>query len=395
MKKFLAIFLALSLSFLCACQTTTPVTTSVTTEPETIEQDNEISGVLDYAEVLANSDFYDGKIITVAGKISGFTTTINEFFFSQRLGFLKLEDEFQSSTFDVYVNQNFKYKEDISDFYSAGEYVLVKGTWSDGIYRGLKEATVLSTGQEAQEYDEKFLNEWYKKGQSYAETLPITDYMDIVSNPEPYKGQRVRTAGKIQSFKNGYFSFRDRTDNMTCISFNLAGCPSEMFQLCQEDEFVVISGVVENISSFYDPSLVDCYVECVGPDAEAMANDSAENWQNQYYDKRNEYISTCSEYDYEYLARYPEDNIGNRIVISGTVFQTTYVNGDHIILLDIGNDNLIYVNYVGEKYTDPEILQDDYITFYGECAETAMYYNTLGSLRTLPQVTAQYSSMNQ
>ena len=100
-------------------------------------------------------------------------------------------------------------------------------------------------------------------------------------------------------------------------------------------------------------------------------------------------------YSYEELARYPRKYEGEKIVITGTVLQTDIVWGDNVVLLNVGQGDLVYINYVGKQNSDPEILQDDRITFYGECANTKTYTTVLGNDNTVPYIIAPYSSINQ
>lgn len=400
MRKFIfLLFLITSIFSLSSCSNEA---TEPTLPPN--EQDNctetaipteEPLVVLDYAEIILNSDFYNEKEVVVAGRIADFSrTSDNEFDFRDRLGFKEA-----GNGFTVHLAQTFSYKESVCDYYSVDEYVLVKGTWHKGYYSCLNDAVVLSTGDEAKAHSDIFMERWEAKGKSCAKTLPITDYMDIANNPEAFDGQRIRTVGKIQAIGTNvvtyyvYFSFRDRETNDTCISFSLKGCPQEMQNLCSEDQYVVISGVVQDDTGI--PSVSDCFVECVGEQAELLANQSETTWLQNYQELRTNYISTCAEYSYEELARFPEKYTGNHIIISGHVLQTDTVWGENVVLLDVGQGDLVYISYTGKQYRDPEILQDDEIVFYGECSGTKTYTTVLGNNNTIPLIIAMYSSINQ
>jgi len=355
----------------------------------------DISDISDYAEVILNSDAYDGKIITVAGRIAEFSlTSDSEFDFRDCLNF-----EEAGNGFTVHLSQNFKYGESVSDYYTVDEYVLVQGVWKSGRYKCLNDAIVLNTGDDAKKIANMYLEQWNLRGTSYSNTLPLTDYMDIVANPKQFDGQRIRTAGKIQALGTNvvtyhiYFSFRDRNTNYTAISFSLKGCPIEMQSLCEENEFVIISGIVHSSSG--GPSVSDCYVECVGQEAEQFSAEAESVWLERYHAIRDQYIATCNNYSYDELARYPEKNTGVPIKIGGIVLQVDIVWGENVILLDIGNNKLVYISYAGKQYQDPEILEGDELVFYGECAGTKTYTTVLGNKNTIPLVIASYSSINQ
>ena len=397
-KYFFLLLLLISIFCLSSCGNETIEATLPPNKQdngtETVVPTEEPLVVLDYAEIILNSDSYNEKEVVVAGRIADFSSTSNnEFDFRDRLGF-----EEAGIGFTVHLAQTFSYKESVEDYYSIDEYVLVKGTWHDGYYNYLNDAVVLSTGDEAKAYSDIFMEQWEVKGKSFADTLPITDYMDIANNPEIFDGQRIRTAGKIQAIgtnKVTYdvsFSFRDRETNYTCISFSLKGCPPEMQDLCSEDQYIVISGVVQDNGGI--PSISECFVECVGDQAELLANQSETAWLQNYQELRTNYISTCAEYSYEELARFPENYIGNHIRISGHVLQIDTVWGENVVLLDVGQGDLVYISYTGKQYRDPEILQDE-IVFYGECSGTKTYTTVLGVYNTIPLIIALYSSINQ
>lgn len=349
--------------------------------------------VMDYIDVLKESDKYDGMTISVAGRISDLSK--NGFKFMDRAGF-----EEACLGFSVDLAQSPSVDKTAEELYTVGECVCVNGVWHSGFDPRLKEAEIVSVGADAQKYVESFEKQWEEKGKYYAETLPITDYMDIVESPDSFDGKRVRTAGKIQAVgtnavtRDKYFSFRDRQTNYTNISFSLIGCPGAMQDLCVEDEFVVLSGIVHADIGF--PSVSECYIECVGEEAEIIEEQSKAQWKQRWNDEREEFLETCNNtYSYEELARYPRKYEGEKIVITGTVLQTDIVWGDNVVLLNVGQGDLVYINYVGKQNSDPEILQDDRITFYGECANTKTYTTVLGNDNTVPYIIALYSSINQ
>ena len=351
--------------------------------------------VLDYAEIILNSDFYSGKEVVVAGRIADFSPSPwgNKFVFRDRLGYKQFANEFIVS-----LAQTNSHEESACDLYGIGDYILVKGIWGNVSGNRLSDAVVLSTGDEAKAYSDIFMEQWEAKGKNYAATLPITEYMDIVNNPEAFEGQRIRTVGQIRStdtdsFKHHIdFSLYNRETNKDCISFSLHGCPQEMQDLCIENQYVVISGVVKD--GVLAPYVYDCFVECVGEPAEVLAKQSEAAWLQKYQEQRIDYISTCADYSYEELARFPQNYTGNHIKISGRVLKTATNWGNNIILLDIGGGNCVYIDYTGKQYRDPEILPGDEIVFYGKCSGKTTYSTILDDSSPLPLITALYSSFN-
>ena len=348
--------------------------------------------VFDYAEVLRNSSEYDGKSIVVAGKIAEYAIgSEKEFFFRERLGFESDGNELGFRVCSLTA---------IADQYHVGDYVLVQGTWSHGRIYGsrLESAKILSCGSAAKSNADIYSQQWHSIGESVRSTLPVTDYMEICSNVEKYEGMRVRTVGQIQAIiKNQAthhisFGFRDRQTNYECISVSLKGCPQEMQDLCIEDEYVVISGVISNSPGL--PRLSDCFIECVGNEAKNILDQNNALWAQTYQTMRQNYISSCATFSYEQLARFPDNNLGEKISVGGTVVQVDTIWGENVVLLNVGNNQLIYISYVGKLHSDPEILPGDQISFHGETAGLKTYTTILGMNRTIPLVIAHYSSIN-
>jgi hypothetical protein len=173
---------------------------------------------------------------------------------------------------------------------------------------------------------------------------------------------------------------------------SLKGCPDDMQMLCKDDEYVILNGMVKNTTA--SPELIDCFVESVGQDAEIATTNLANDWHDKFMQNRVSFISTCSTYDYENLARYPDNYEGNSIQIKGTVLQTDVVYGSNVVLMDVGDGNIIYVDYSGKQVRDPEILKGDTISFYGTFLGLKTYLTVLGANNTVPYITALYSSIN-
>lgn len=152
---------------------------STVSGPDTSDSQVEELPIIDYAEILRDSEAFDGKEVRVAGRIASFTTNSDEFTFRDRLGFLSI-----ASDFEVRLSQRFSYGEDIWDYYVKNQYVLVQGIWSHSTsFPELRNAEVIATGEEARQADQAFTDAWKAEKSSYS-NLPITDYMDLAETPE-------------------------------------------------------------------------------------------------------------------------------------------------------------------------------------------------------------------
>lgn len=346
-------------------------------EMEKVIKDEDI--VLDYAEVLRNSEQFDGRTVTVAGRIGEFSQwSDNTYSFTDRLGKHWLE------SFDVKGSSELG---DVRELYQVGDYVLVKGRWRAD--RLCLYGDVVSKGAEAKQYADTFLEEWYAEGWRWAESLPLTQYMELVNDPEKYEGQRVRVTGRLTQDS----WFQDPRTGRDCLKICLNGCPPEMREPCKEGAAVILSGVL-HISPAVEPrnSLVDCFIECAGPEAEEPVQAMENAWWQQYQEERKAYLAACEPYDYEQGARFPQEYKGKRVEVSGTVIQAGKY-GDFVI--DTGDGRLVDISYYSKQQREPEILKGDWVVFYGTSNGKTSYIPPQGLAEEIPSVDPEYSSMNQ
>lgn len=106
------------------------------------------------------------------------------------------------------------------------------------------------------------------------------------------------------------------------------------------------------------------------------------------------YIVDCITPTYDDVARNPDNYEGKKVKISGSVIQ---VAEDFIDLFDTNSvdlrveapDGIWYVTYVRPE-GESRILEDDYITCYGECDGVTTYISILGSTVTVPKLIMKY-----
>ena len=349
--------------------------------------------VIDYVEILRNSEEYDGQEVRVAGRIAqlGWSSyTKHSFYFSDRLGFLD-----RGEYFEVRLSRHFSYNESVSDYYELDQYVLVQGTWhSGGYYPSLRDAQVIDTGEEeARQADQAFMDEWLREKQADAE-LPMTDYMDLIASRWDYKDQRVRTVGRIYDTRGDSIWFQDRETGEKCLECSLRGCPPEMLDSCKDGEYVLLSGLfVCELNS--DPRLKDVFVESTGSEVQALSEQADADWWVRFAAEREDYISDCQPCVYDDLARYPDTYRGKQAALSGTVLRVDEGLSTDTVYLDLGQNCVVCIKYSGKLLNDPKILKGDQITFYGECAGEGLYESQIGESEYVPQLNARYSSFNQ
>ncbi|MBR6793378.1 MAG: hypothetical protein IKM48_03340 [Clostridia bacterium] len=113
---------------------------------------------------------------------------------------------------------------------------------------------------------------------------------------------------------------------------------------------------------------------------------------------KTEYISACESVTYKDIARYPDNYTGKNVKFRGKVIQVSeggFLNPKNTYRIEVTEDEYGYWDdVVLVEYEVPEgaanILEDDIVTFYGECTGTTSYTSVLGSKITIPSVDAKY-----
>ena len=112
-----------------------------------------------------------------------------------------------------------------------------------------------------------------------------------------------------------------------------------------------------------------------------------------------EYKSLCKTYSYNTIARNPNQYKGELGKFYGKVIQVMeseifgLVSYTLRVALNGNYNNVILVVYVGGT-DEAHILEDDYITLYGELQGTYTYETVMGNDVTIPYVDAQYLTIH-
>lgn len=109
-----------------------------------------------------------------------------------------------------------------------------------------------------------------------------------------------------------------------------------------------------------------------------------------------EYKSSCKTIPYKDIARQPMKYMGENVVYTGQIVQVGK-ESDYLYYARINvtkdeygyYDDTMYVCYELEE-NEPKFLEDDIVTFYGECKGEISYESVLGNEITIPAVYAKY-----
>lgn len=149
--------------------------------------------------------------------------------------------------------------------------------------------------------------------------------------------------------------------------------------------FVLVIFAIFFLSEKYDTSLVD------DVNKEVNAGSSIHS-----VEEKNEFISSCSSYDYKEIARNPSNYRNKHVMFIGEVIQVMEGLFDEVTFRISVTENefgyyedIIYATYT---YSDGEskILENDIVTLYGICEGDYTYTSVLGQSITVPKVSIRY-----
>ena len=106
--------------------------------------------------------------------------------------------------------------------------------------------------------------------------------------------------------------------------------------------------------------------------------------------------SQCQSLDYQSILRTPKDYEGQYVTFEGKVVQVqesdSWTSDDVKVTLRVAEENdddkIWWVEYTRTDTNEDRILEDDYVTVYGECTGIQKYEALLGNEITIPAVDA-------
>lgn len=127
--------------------------------------------------------------------------------------------------------------------------------------------------------------------------------------------------------------------------------------------------------------------EATSSSEEQATRDSIDAKIDEFNEKRKNKDNYSKEVTYDDLARTPDSFVGELVSLQGTVIQVIETDAETQLRLAV-NDNYDTVAFVGypKETVDRRVLEDDYITIYGESIGLISYDSTLGGSITVPGV---------
>lgn len=240
----------------------------------------------------------------------------------------------------------------------------------------------------------------------------------LYNHYEDYKGKKVVTSILVTSTAyNTLYSEINKDTLFSKLYFNFdKGSDTKG---AKEGDYVIVLGVGDGKSILGDyREYKNCYVAAIGEQAqieydklareaiEAEKKKQAEAEEKLKEEKEN-YIDSCREIDYETLSRNPDKYKGEHFKLTGQVIQVldsdSWFNDATTLRINITKEESEYIDdwwkdtivatVVIPKGAD-RILEDDVITFYGDCDGLYTYTSILGQKVSLPKIDIKYFEIN-
>lgn len=149
-------------------------------------------------------------------------------------------------------------------------------------------------------------------------------------------------------------------------------------------DWVVSVAATENEQGTRQKSCVDCG-EVLETEKFSLTPEEVENL----------YKSNCKNISYDKLSRTPDQYRGEKVKFRGRVLQvcseasSALYYSTYRVATSGSYDNVMYI-YVDNYDSGTRILEDDWITFYGEYDGLYSYTTVMGAEKTIPSVKAKY-----
>lgn len=249
-----------------------------------------------------------------------------------------------------------------------------------------------------------------------AETPDISEYTAITAddlrNYAQYMiGENIVTETEVTSKSSSALKTKFPDNDTFYFDFVFNFTDKSKIKEIEEESTAAVAGTIKEVDSKGTVVLSDCIV--VGNDQlpeNAFENSSAvvESYRQLAEEKaaqeqaaqeerdaqiRTDYIASCETLTYSDVLRNPEQFKGKPTKISGTVIQvqeyTLFETTSVTLRVDTGDNNIWYVSYTRLE-GESRILEDDWITCYGNCEGVESYTTVLGAQVTIPSMKMRF-----
>lgn len=207
----------------------------------------------------------------------------------------------------------------------------------------------------------------------------------------------------------------DKLTASLCFDFDKKSDMSD----ASKGDYAIIFGTGDGKSIFGSyRNIKNCFVAAIGEQAQIeydkLAREAIEaekkkqtEAEEKLKEEKENYIDSCREIDYETLSRNPDKYKGEHFKLTGQVIQVldsdSWFNDATTLRINITKEESEYIDdwwkdtivatVVIPKGAD-RILEDDVITFYGDCDGLYTYTSILGQKISLPKIDIKYFEIN-
>lgn len=240
----------------------------------------------------------------------------------------------------------------------------------------------------------------------------------LYNHYEDYKDKKVVTAILVTSTAyNTLYSDIEKDKPLSKLYFNFD--KSSDTQGAEEGDYVIVFGVGAGKGLLGDyREYKNCYVAAVGEQAKIEydkltrdAINAEKKKQAEAEEKvkkeKEDYIRSCKTIDYKTLSRNPDKYKGEHFKLTGQVIQVldsdSWFNDATTLRINITKheneyvddwwEDTIVASVVIPKGAD-RILENDIITFYGDCDGLYTYTSILNQKISLPKIDIKYFEVN-
>ena len=124
-----------------------------------------------------------------------------------------------------------------------------------------------------------------------------------------------------------------------------------------------------------------------------------EEFEKSAAEIKTDYISNCTDYTYEAIARNPDNYKGKYAHFRGEIIQSIESGDSYTFRVNVTKgsytwQDTILVTYTKKEASESRLLEDDIVDIYGMLGGTHTYETVMGNEMTIPLLFAEYISLS-
>ena len=225
-----------------------------------------------------------------------------------------------------------------------------------------------------------------------------------------FSGKTIVTSVVVEEISSS--NLKANTENNTTYSFSIVADFTDELEIksIKKGSTVIVIGVVDEMNSINilgsgkTVNLKNSHLVSTGitideienahdaavEKAEVVLADAAKSSAEAAEAEKQNFMQSCESVSYSDVERNPSKYKGKMIVVTGTVIQVSEGWFNSVTLrVEEDSGSVWYITY-SRSDDEERILENDKLTFYGECAGVQSYTSVIGSKITIPAMDAKY-----